>query len=393
MKELNVYDFGAIGDGIADDTAAIQAAIDEGAKTGLPVRFLPGTYSVGELFVHMNSVLLADPTWGYRENGRTKLVQRFENQQCVLNITKAFCCTINGLALLGEKKPGGCCGILARKTEQAHMEDSYRLERIQSTGFSGDACRLEHSWAFTVRHCMFSGCEKDGLHLQDSFDGFILDTWFTGNRGCGYGTSGENNAITMSGCRVEWNSGGGIVVRGGSHYQITGNYIDRSGKQGICITTGFEKGGVMYSNTISCTGNIIYRSGKCPEGFKDYGVNDNRAHDADRTEECYLDSCHITVEKAAGVTIMGNTMCLGRDDKGVGRISPLYGIQVKGCKYAVVTGNTLFSGALKELITAEDNEDTVIENNPGSLFDKRLQAITTTLPSSAAVIDLFEGGN
>ena len=390
MEALNVYDYGAIGNGIADDTAAIQAAIDDGAQKGLLVKFLPGVYSVGELFVRKGSVLLADPTWGYRENGRTQLVQRFDDQQSVLNITDAFCCTINGLALVGQKRPGGCTGILGRKPGQAHMEDSYRLERIQSYGFTGDACRLEHSWAFTIRHCMFAGCDGDGLHLQDSFDGFILDTWFSGNRGCGYGTSGENNAITMSGCRVEWNAGGGIVVRGGSHYQITGNYIDRSGKEGICITTGFEKGGIMYSNTISCTGNVIYRSGKRPEGVSDNWEQDQLGFSdgTDQSDEIHPDSCHIRVEKAAGVTIMGNTMCIGRDDRGVGRISPIYGMRVTGCRYAVVSGNTLFSAALKELIVSENNEDTVITNNPGSLFDRELEKITTTLPSSAAVIDL-----
>jgi hypothetical protein len=65
-------------------------------------------------------------------------------------------------------------------------------------------------------------------------------------------------------------------------------------------------------------------------------------------------------------------------------------MRIMGCRYAVITGNTLFSGALRELIVSEGNENTVIENNPGSLFDKRLEKITTTLPSSAAVIDLFE---
>ena len=90
MDAFNVYDFGAVGNGIADDTAAIQAAIDAGADKGVAVRFPAGIYSVGELFVRKGSVLLADPTWGYRENGRTQLVQRFCDQQCVLNITEAF---------------------------------------------------------------------------------------------------------------------------------------------------------------------------------------------------------------------------------------------------------------------------------------------------------------
>lgn len=42
----NVRDFGASGDGVADDTAAIQAAIDRAAAKGARVYFPPGTYAV-----------------------------------------------------------------------------------------------------------------------------------------------------------------------------------------------------------------------------------------------------------------------------------------------------------------------------------------------------------
>lgn len=40
----NVKDFGAVGDGVADDTAAIQAAIDSAPSTGLVIWFPAGTY-------------------------------------------------------------------------------------------------------------------------------------------------------------------------------------------------------------------------------------------------------------------------------------------------------------------------------------------------------------
>ncbi len=376
MREIDVYAFGAVGDGIADDTAALQAAIDEGHKTGLPVHLLPGEYSVGELHLYQNTVITAEPTWGYRDNGVTKLLQRYENQRCVLDITESYSCTLEGFAVVG-LKTGDCIGILSAKTEQAHMEDAYRLQKLKVTGFGGDGVRFCHAWCFTLRQNMFGGNGGDGLHLSDSFDGFISDTWMSGNKGCGYGTSGENNAITMSACRVEWNRGGGIVIRGGSHYQLTGNYIDRSGKQGIYITTGMDKNGKTYSNTISVTGNIIYRSGKAPADEGDIAA-------------IKKNSCHIAIESAAGVTVCGNTMCIGRDDRGVGVISPLAGMRILGCKYCVVQGNTLYAAALDELIVASDNEETVLRDNPGSLFDKRLEANTAVLPSTAAVTDLFE---
>ena len=121
MTELNVKDFGAIGDGIADDTGAIQAAIDKGAELGLPVRFPGGHYSVGELTLRHGSVLVAEPTWGFREYGKTQLLQRYPEQRCVLNLSEAFSATLNGLSLvgLGQDAGGSCCGILSEKEKQA----------------------------------------------------------------------------------------------------------------------------------------------------------------------------------------------------------------------------------------------------------------------------------
>ncbi len=372
MNAINVYDFGAAGNGIADDTRAIQAAIDAAAQQGIAVHFLPGQYSVGELTLHEGSILTADPNWGFRfdECGTTVLLQRFEDQKCVLNLSNAYNCTINGLSLFGNRKPGECIGILDCKQAQGYKEDTFRIERTKVSGFYKDAVRFEHAWCFTIRQCMFSHSGGDGLHLNHSFDGFISDTWLSGNKGCGYGTSGENNAITMSGCRVEWNQNGGIVIRGGSHYQLTGNYIDRSGKQGIYITVGEDGGRLIYSNTVAVTGNIIYRSGKS----------------AQNSEE----SCHIAVEKAAGVTVVGNTCCIGRDDRGVGVISPQIGMRMFGCQQCVMANNVLFAAATDTLLEQGNNQDTVVENNQGSLFDKQLEANTEVLPSTAAVTAAFE---
>ena len=53
---VNVKDYGAVGDGITDDTAAIQAAIDSGAL-GLSVFLAPGTYKVtNTIFLRRNKV-------------------------------------------------------------------------------------------------------------------------------------------------------------------------------------------------------------------------------------------------------------------------------------------------------------------------------------------------
>lgn len=47
--DVTPFDFGAAGDGVTDDLAAIQAAIDYGAANGVRVRILKGTYRVTDL--------------------------------------------------------------------------------------------------------------------------------------------------------------------------------------------------------------------------------------------------------------------------------------------------------------------------------------------------------
>jgi hypothetical protein len=55
---VNIKDYGAVGDGIADDTAAIQAAIDSGAG-GLSVFIAPGTYKItNTIYLRRNKVRL-----------------------------------------------------------------------------------------------------------------------------------------------------------------------------------------------------------------------------------------------------------------------------------------------------------------------------------------------
>lgn len=55
---VNVFDFGAVGDGVTDDTAAIQAAIDSLPGTGGVVFFNPGTYLISSTLTASTGVLL-----------------------------------------------------------------------------------------------------------------------------------------------------------------------------------------------------------------------------------------------------------------------------------------------------------------------------------------------
>lgn len=65
-------DFGAVGDGVTDDTAAIQAAFDTIAR-GVTIYFPPGTYRVtSTLNIETASVLRGVMVYGH--SGKSKLI-------------------------------------------------------------------------------------------------------------------------------------------------------------------------------------------------------------------------------------------------------------------------------------------------------------------------------
>lgn len=376
MNELNnVYDFGAAGDGISNDTIAIQAAIDAAYQNGKPVYFPKGIFSVNELFIKKGVVLKSDPQWGYSYDtiGHSVLVQRDEKQKCVLNISNAQGATIDGLSITGESKPGGCCGILFKKEKFGPAEDAFRIERTRVAKFSGHAVYLDKVWCFTLRHNMFCFSHGDGVRVH-GWDAFISDNWFSGNHGSGFKTEGDNCSVTMTGNRIEWNEGGGITIYGGSHYNITGNYIDRSGKEGILL----KKAVVLDDdtqelqnrivNTVTVTGNIIYRSGKFAGDSKE--------------------SCHILLEGCAGVSVVGNTLCIGRDDKGKGNLTPKICVYADKLKESIISNNTMFMGSSEELIHDCGNHcgQVIIQNNVGSVYPKAaLQSDKSGLPTNIII--------
>lgn len=343
---IDIRTFGAKGDGVADDTAAIQKALDGAAAARATVHVPDGVFLSSSLKVPPHVGLVGNPTWGYREAGGAVLRLKDPKAVCLLDITGAVGATLNGLSLEGENLGDGIHGIMAGVLEDKKEEDSPRIERCRISRFSGDGIRLDPIWLFSIRSCMVCFNRGHGIRVR-GWDGFILDNWLSGNIGAGYSGEEANAAVTMTGNRVEWNHGGGIKVHGGSHYNITGNYIDRSGGPAISL---------MPRNNVPClaitvTGNVIYRSGK-PEW----------------TTEKH-DSTHLRFELAHGLVCSGNTLCVGADDSG-GKFSPDYCIVVRGLKNSVIKDNAMHIGALREILVdlGDHGDEVVIKDNVGSLY-------------------------
>ncbi|MEJ2006692.1 MAG: glycosyl hydrolase family 28-related protein [Acidobacteriota bacterium] len=343
---LDVRHFGAKGDGKTVDTKAIQSAIDAAAGRKGSVFFPPGLYLSGEIQLQANVALVGVPSWSYRSSGDTTIKLVDKNASCLINITGSSGATIDGLALDGGHLGSGIHGIFLNKPNYGRHEDAFRIERCQVARFTGDGLSLKRAWCFSVRHSMLASNHGDGLRLR-GWDGFLIDNWFSGNRGAGFGAHEENASVTMTANRIEWNGKENILIAGGNGYNITGNFLDRAGTSGIALVAR----GKTPCSEMTITGNYFRRSGKYADAAS-------------------YSSSQIRMEDVEGITCVGNSLRAGQDDGSHGVWSPSYGIVCKNATACVIANNVLHRGAIKKLVVdlGGHGEGVIVKDNPGSLF-------------------------
>lgn len=357
---LNVLDFGAVGDGQVDDTAAFQKALDAAGEIRGGVHVPPGEYALSRLKVHSQTALVGDPTWSYRAPGGAVLRLVDRQAPCLLDLTNSVGVTLDGLSLAGwltwgdldhPDRLGGACGILFGQEQQNREEDMCRIERCRVCNFPGEAIRMRFIWCWTVRHCHLFGNGGHGIWAE-GFDGFALDNWISGNAGAGIYTARCGACTTITGNRIEWNRQGGVNLTGCKHYQLTGNFIDRSGGPGIWLRSSEQR----TSEVFAITGNIIWRSGR-PEWTGPDGHQ----------------SSQVLFEDTWGIAFTGNSLNVWRDDGPRGRFSPRFGIVYRHLESSVIKDNALHDGALEQLVVdlGGHGPGVIVGDNPGRLFDPK----------------------
>ena len=221
-SELSAAGFGIVGDGQADDTAALQSALDAAvAQDGALLTIPPGNYRITAPLRMTARTSLARP-WGIRAHG-ARFVSAIADGGHVLHIRSAATARflmVEGLSILGTGREGS--GLV--------------LECDDRNAYLYNGCLRD----ITVEHC-----GGDGLTMVGNvFESQIFNCYLRDNRGNGatfaHGQRGGIlSAIHVFGCVFGQNSEYGAALEHGCYdVAFNGCYFLLNGRFGLAAGNG-----------------------------------------------------------------------------------------------------------------------------------------------------------
>ena len=214
---LNVRDFGAKGDGVTDDTAAIQAALDAASTRGISAVLFPtGTYKVSAttadnnffaaLTVHSGQRLLFDAA-------TLQLTANGYDFYAVLNIHNVNNVTVEGgLTIIGDRESHTATtgesghGIRIVNSHNVHVSDvNIRYTWGDGVCVGGNGTMDEISQNVTLERIRTYKCSRNGLSIIEA-DGVVVrdcDFTCTDRTAPQYGIDVEPNLGTATNITIE----------------------------------------------------------------------------------------------------------------------------------------------------------------------------------------------
>jgi len=246
-REINVKQFGARGDGVTDDTIAIQAAIDSGAG---PVYIPPGKFVVSQIEMSPGMTLFGAGS-GSPPNFGSRLIQK-PGSNLSLIVPKSWLrltdwihwVQILSLQLKGDLRATAGCGIDMTR----HTGENFRIENVHCSNFPESGIRLTRgSTPGSIENCASFSNREFGFDLQRTGS----DTWnsFTVNR-----ISGDNNGRALV----------RIKTAGAAHDQVTISNVKaetrRPGTQQDVVILDGLNGSLMSVKNVSVSAHVPMNS-------------------------------------------------------------------------------------------------------------------------------------
>ncbi len=198
---INVTDFGAKGDGVTDDTVAIQAAIDS-IENGGVVEIPRGTYPVRGLKIKKHgTTITGEARFGtrlVRHSGTDPLLDF--SGTASLNGHLKFC-SVTNIMLIGNYKPG----TLLR----SYFADNFVYRDVSFVHCDGAALDFVEVWDTRFYNCSWENCGNN-----DQPSALFRNSMPAGE--FGYGED-NTNQIHFLGCRWESWRNGAVRLDGGAN--------------------------------------------------------------------------------------------------------------------------------------------------------------------------------
>jgi len=318
----SIRDFGAKGDGQADDTAAFRHAVEK---------------SDGEVFLPRGTYRLTAPVVlpldkvgrvGVRGDGTAKVVMAAAGPAFHLAGTH------DKTALPADFRPG-----IWSAERMPHLSDF----EIEGAHPQAEGVRLEGVMQATVRGMLIRRC-LHGVHLvKRNRNVLIADCHVYDNLGVGVFLDAVNlHQININSCHISYCRRAGILVKGGEvrNIQIVGNDIEYNFAPDIddCADVYFDarEGTIREGTVVGCTIQAKESKG---------GANVRLVGAADRPDAVGM------------LAITGNL--IGSQETAV---------HLKACRGVTLTGNSIYSG-YRQSVVVEDAEavtlaGNVIDTNP-----------------------------
>ena len=291
MTWVNVKDFGAKGDSLTDDTAAIQSAIDyfeTFAFGSRPVIYFPnGIYLVSQpLIFKYTPIIKGDGMNQSIVRAKVEIPYIFQKD---IESTRFGGSKISDIQLDGNDLAG--VGLQFNEADHS-VFFNLKIQKTLQTGV------VLNGWCNDLISCQISENKGDGVELVGTANNAInfTNTKVFANEGIGFILQ-NGNAITFHGSTIENNKKCGIFVKGNiKNLDITGNYFEANG-----AVTGITVSNRLFKTDVFINANLTnpYRYGFSDMNYQIVIKNNNHYNYA---ENCY------TIISVDGIEIDKNYM-------------------------------------------------------------------------------------
>jgi hypothetical protein len=238
---VSVKDFGAVGNGVTDDTAAIQSAIAACQLSKSALYFGRGTFLVSQLIFTLTSDLDVLLDGGTIKGAAAATVIVSVTGANTRRFSLSGPGTIDASLRTHTPGVGSGSGIDLSRLRSARVSNVFFTGGSLNDGFGDSAINVSYGKDTTITNCVFDGWDDHDIYATGTAWNDV--------------TSSPECCLTITGCVFRNNGSGSIrVAREFRSVIITGNVFDAVHKALIMAggNTNWNPG-----NSVSFTGNVI----------------------------------------------------------------------------------------------------------------------------------------